>query len=176
MPSKQVQGVEDPFLLSAHAPNYWAKGWHAKRWMELAHGGPVPRDAISITLNSFWGRTQNQLHLHISCVRDDLRAFLRSLPDSIHDTWTAVPGGWQGHPYEVRKVFAETLDGENLFKDVARDRSDNMAQQGIAAVATQFGERHGFWLMRTQLDMKSLWHASIEGDVQDHACRVLAAK
>lgn len=84
MPTKRVTGIEDPFLLTPEAPAYWAEAWRAKRWMDVANGKPAPREAVSISINSEWGRGQNQLHFHISCVRSDLRSFLRSIPASTY--------------------------------------------------------------------------------------------
>lgn len=173
MPTKQVTGIEDPFLLTANSPSYWAEAWQARRWMEISNGAPVPRDAVSITVNSAWARSQNQLHLHVSCVRADLRSFLRSVPASNSDSWTPIPGGWMGRPYEVRKLVAETLDGQDLFKDVAKDHAGDMGRQAIAVVATLFDGRNGFWLLRTRLDLMALWRGAIEGDVQDHSCSVV---
>ena len=54
MPTKRVTGIEDPFLLTPEAPTYWADAWRAKRWMDVANGKPVPREAVSITINSEW--------------------------------------------------------------------------------------------------------------------------
>ena len=170
MPTRPVTGIEDPFLLSAGAPGYWAEAWRAKRWMDTAQGRPVPREAVAITVNSAWARSQGQLHLHVSCVRPDLRAFLASLPASRNDAWTPIPGGWQGHPYEVRRLMAATLDGQDLFKDTARDHPDDMGRQALAAIAARIDGQDGFWLLRTHLDGSALWLGAIEGDVQDHAC------
>lgn len=170
MPTKRVSGIEDPFLLTPVAPLYWAEAWRAKRWMDVSNGKPVPREAVSITVNSEWGRSQNQLHLHISCVRSDLKSFLRSKPESNNDSWTSIPGGWMGHPYEVRKLMAATLDGQDLFKDVAKDYANEMGWQAIAAVATNINGQNGFWLLRTRMDLLAMWAGSIEGDVQDHSC------
>jgi CDP-diacylglycerol pyrophosphatase len=170
MPSRRVTGIEDPFLLTPQAPPFWADAWNATRWMAIAHRKPVSREAIAITVNSAWGRSQNQLHLHISCVRPDLRAFLHTLPAANSASWTAIPGGWQGHPYEVRKLMANTLDGQDLFKDTARQHVDAMGQQGLAAVAMQIDGKNGFWLLRTHVDLMAMWTGAIEGDVQDHGC------
>jgi CDP-diacylglycerol pyrophosphatase len=173
MPTRRVTGIEDPFLLSADSPPYWAQAWRAKRWMEVSNGRSIPRDAVSITVNSAWGRSQNQLHLHVSCVRADLRSFLQSVPTIDSEIWTSIRGGWMGHPYEARKLVAETLDGQDLFKDVAKDHAGDMGRQAIAVIATQFNGHDGFWLLRTQTDLSAMWFGSIEGDVQDHTCSVL---
>jgi len=75
-----------------------------------------------------------------------------------------------GHPYEVRKLVASTLDGQDLFKEIAKDHASEMGRQAIAVIATQIDGKNGFWLLRTHLDLSSMWVGSIEGDVQDHSC------
>lgn len=181
MPLRKSTGIEDVELLSPEAPNLWAVAWRARRWMEVSRGAAVTREAVSITVNSFWGRSQNQLHLHVSCVRPDLKAVLETLaaawPDVAADAaWVPLAGGWLGHPYEVRQVLADDLDDIDVFKEAARGRSAPMARLGLAAVATRFHGRDGFWLLRTQVDARTLWQASIEQDVQDHACRILRGR
>ncbi|VTO15486.1 CDP-diacylglycerol pyrophosphatase [Klebsiella variicola] len=44
--------------------------------MSQRHGAPVPDNAISLAINSRSGRTQNHFHIHISCLRPDVRAQL----------------------------------------------------------------------------------------------------
>jgi CDP-diacylglycerol pyrophosphatase len=176
MPTRRVSGVEDDFLLRPEAPPYWAEAWRARRWMAVSHGAPVPREVVSIAVNPKWARSQEQLHLHVSCVRPDLRAFLQALPAARSEAWSAIPGGWLGHPYEVRRIVADDLDGHDLFKDVARQHAGAMDRQGLAAIATRFDGRDGFWLLRTEPAWPRLWRGAIEGDVQDHACSELRPK
>jgi CDP-diacylglycerol pyrophosphatase len=171
MPTKRVYGIEDPQLLASDAPDYLANAWRARRWMDVANGAPVPRDVVSITVNSAWSRSQNQLHFHISCVRADLRTYLRG--QNFNEQWALLPGGWQGHPYEVKRVVAETLDGIKLFEDIAQGHADEMGRKAIAVIGTTFGGRNGFWVLKTHIAPLEGWFGGIEGDVQDHACAIL---
>jgi CDP-diacylglycerol pyrophosphatase len=171
MPTKRVYGIEDPQLLAGDSPNYWASAWRARRWMELSNGATVPRDAVSITVNSAWARSQNQLHFHISCVRADLHTYLNG--QHFNEQWATLPGGWQGHPYEVKRVIAETLDGIKPFEDIAQGHADEMGRQAIAVIGATFEEQHGFWILKTRMAPLQGWLGAIEGDVQDHGCAVL---
>ncbi|MBW8832766.1 MAG: CDP-diacylglycerol diphosphatase [Burkholderiales bacterium] len=173
MPTRRVSGIEDAFLYKPDAPPYWADAWRARRWMDVSNLAPVPRDDVAITVNSAWGRSQDQLHFHISCIRADLRSYLRSSDARIGETWSPLKDGWRGHPYEVRRLVAENLDGQNLFLELAKDSSSDFGRQAIAVIGTRINGRDGFWLLRTHVDFGALWLASIEGDVQDHTCSVL---
>lgn len=178
MPTRQMSGIEDPRLLARDAPPYFQHAWQARRWMDAVRGKPVPREDVSIAINSAWSRSQDQLHLHISCVRADLKAYLRTVEPQIGQQWASLPGGWQGHRYFVRRVVGPTLEGLDPVRDVAASIGgavDEMGRHAIAVIGTRFADGHdGFWWLATRVDPWSGWLGGIEGDVQDHDCRVLA--
>ena len=74
IPARRVSGIEDPALLGPDADDYLADAWRERRWMDALHGASVPREDVALALNSAWARSQDQLHVHVSCVRADLRA------------------------------------------------------------------------------------------------------
>ncbi len=177
MPTARVTGIEDPRLLRPDAPPYFADAWRARRWMEARHGGPIPADDVAIALNSAWSRSQDQLHLHVSCVRAGLKARLAPMEGVVGDRWTTLPGGWNGHPYVVRRVVADSLDGVDPIRDVATNvphAGEHMGRESVAVVGARFaGDRAGFWLLASPVAPLSGWLGGIEGDVQDHGCAVL---
>jgi CDP-diacylglycerol pyrophosphatase len=173
LPTTRIAGIEDPAVLEPPAIVYWRDAWRARGWMEKTYGAPIPRDAIAITVNSAWSRSQDQLHFHISCIRPDLQAHLRKLKGMGTDQWADMPGGWRNHPYRIRRLDAPTLDGLNVFAEVAKLTHDQMSRQAIAVVGAEFEGRPGFWLLATHVDLLKAWPAGIEGDVQDHSCAAL---
>jgi CDP-diacylglycerol pyrophosphatase len=174
MPTVQLTGIEDPGVLGQAASQYWSQAWSARKWMEARHGTAIPRDVVAITVNSAYARSQDQLHLHVSCVRGDLADRLRSIGSITRDdAWTELPGGWHGHPYQVRRVTAESLDGLNPFDDLLPESVSSRSRQAIAVIGASFQGRPGFLMLRTHTDFWSAWRAAIEGDVQDHTCAVL---
>jgi CDP-diacylglycerol pyrophosphatase len=67
-PTRRIKGVEDPFLQSPEAPNYFDAAWRARTFLKDADGQAPPRDAIALFLNSAIVRTQDQLHIHVGCL------------------------------------------------------------------------------------------------------------
>ncbi|MGN6529363.1 MAG: CDP-diacylglycerol diphosphatase [Burkholderiaceae bacterium] len=175
MPARRVTGIEDPALLAPGAGDYLADAWRERRWMDVSRGAPVPREDVALALNSAWSRSQDQLHVHVSCVRADLRARLQALDASIGTAWTPLPGGWRGHPYLVRRIVADTLDGTGLVRELRRAHAGEMGRQAIAVVGARWQGRPSFWVLETHVDLADRWLGGVEGDVQDHACAVLAA-
>lgn len=73
MPTYRINGTESPLLTKPQTPNFFWLAWQARSFMSMKHGSEVPDSAISLTINSPTGRTQNHFHIHISCLRPDVR-------------------------------------------------------------------------------------------------------
>lgn len=80
IPTAHIPGIESPALLSAGATNYFGVAWQARAFVEQQAGGALPRDWMSLAINSSVSRSQNQLHIHIDCLRADVRDALDCMP------------------------------------------------------------------------------------------------
>jgi CDP-diacylglycerol pyrophosphatase len=67
-PTRRIIGVEDPFLQSSEAPNYFEAAWRARTFLKAADGQAPEHDAVALVVNSATVRTQDQLHIHIGCL------------------------------------------------------------------------------------------------------------
>jgi CDP-diacylglycerol pyrophosphatase len=67
-PTRRIKGIEDPFLQSPEAPNYFDAAWRARTFLKDADGQTPERDAIALFVNSAIVRTQDQLHIHVGCL------------------------------------------------------------------------------------------------------------
>jgi CDP-diacylglycerol pyrophosphatase len=75
-PTRETVGVEDPFLQSPKAPNYFVAAWQARSFLKGPDGIPPPREQVALIVNSQSSRSQDQLHIHIGCLRPDAQRFL----------------------------------------------------------------------------------------------------
>lgn len=177
LPTVPLPGVESPVLLQPGTPNFFAQAWRARDLLDRLHGSPLPRDAVSLTVNPMRRRSQDQLHLHISCVQPELHYRLAAAQAQITPTWSPLAGGVWGHAWYVRRLDAGTLDGVNPFGDVAAHvpgAGADMGNTGIAVVGMTFRDGHpGFVLMATRWDPRDPGSGSAEHDVQDHGCAIL---
>lgn len=174
MPMDRVSGIESPALLAPEAPNYFAAAWTARAYTERALGRPLPRDVASLALNSAHGRSQNQLHIHVDCLRGDVRDQLRQMDAAIGPTWRPLPQLLRGHPYQAYR-----LKGRELQADPIRLLADGLASSGdmgrwsLVVVGRGEDDREpGFIVLATQADADAGHQASGE-ELQDHACAVL---
>ncbi len=172
MPTMKVTGIESPLLLDASTPNYFEQAWQARHFMSDKQGSLVPDSDISLTVNSPYGRTQDHLHIHISCLLPEVKTQLLHHSDLFSANWQSLPGGLLGHDYSVKRITATELHQEGAFRILANGipgAKQKMDRYGLAMVALANGD---FLLMATERRLLKFNHASAE-EIQDHQCRVL---
>lgn len=178
MPTARITGIESPELEHPAATDFVAQAWQARGFLDRRNGRPLPRDAVSLAVNSQPRRSQNQLHVHISCVQPELRARLLAAQSEISAAWSPLGGGWLRHAWFVRRVEAPTLDGVDAFADVfahVPGAAADMGRMTLGVVAATFSDgREGFVLLAAAADPADPTSGSAEADVQDHDCAILA--
>ena len=174
LPTAKVTGIEDPAVVSPDAPNYFAQAWVAKSFVEARLGGPVPREEMSVAVNSLYGRSQDQLHLHIDCLAFEVRDALRADAPRIGPVWSAHPFTFDGHPYRVMRIDGDSLGGVSPFRRLARGLPGAAHDMGawtlVLAGARTADGRPGFYLLAARADPASGVAASGE-ELQDHSCK-----
>jgi len=176
IPTARVEGIESPELLAPGSPNYWAAAWDARKLVEQRIGHPVPREDIGLAVNSIAGRTQNQLHIHIDCLRADVRDELKGANRQIGARWTPVILGRFDHHYRAKWLDGEALGARDPFKILAETdpiaRAD-MGKETLAVVgASRADGRPGFVLLSDPGNGTWTDEAAAE-ELLDHNCRIL---
>ena len=113
MPTYRINGTESPLLTDPSTPNFFWLAWQARDFMSQKYGQPVPDRAVSLAINSRTGRTQNHFHIHISCIRPDVREQLDNNLANISSRWLPLPGGLRHfhiHISCIRPDVREQLD------------------------------------------------------------------
>ena len=173
IPTAEVGGIEDPSLLAPFARNYFADAWQARSLVEKALGHAMPRDMLSLAINSASGRTQDQFHIHIDCIRADVRDTLLRERPNIGWRWSLMKTPLAGHQYRAMRVTGSTLLGRNPFKLLAwgvPGARAEMGQHTLVVVGMIFGGRvPGFVILDDRADKAHGDWASGE-ELQDHNC------
>lgn len=179
MPTAKVPGIESPRLLEANAPDYWGEAWEARRFMEKLYGAPILRDDVSLTINSAYGRSQNQLHIHVSCIDPAVRTAVDQFKDTLPtNRWSSLPVKLAGHDYQARRVDAAAGDRVPvnpflLIADGIPQARTDMASETLGMVAASFADgREGFILLADRASKASGDPGHAE-ELQDHDCRIL---
>jgi CDP-diacylglycerol pyrophosphatase len=171
-----VTGIESTYLLEPGAPNYFADAWRERGYVERAVRRTLPRSAISLAINSAKGRSQNQLHIHIDCIRPDVHEVLQHELSAVSDSWAPLTEPLVAdHHYRAIRVLAVTLDGTNpflLLADGVPGARAAMGQQSLVVVGADFGVgRPGFIILNTEVNRSSGNNGSGE-ELQDHDCAI----
>jgi CDP-diacylglycerol pyrophosphatase len=173
IPTARVAGIESPEILAADAPNYFAEAWRARSYVEQRAGRGLPRDWVSLAVNSSAARSQNQLHIHIDCVRADVRQALAARAGDIGPTWESLSVPLAGQSYEAMAVDGDELDAVNPFRLLADGLAagDSMGAQTLVVVGSTGPDgRPGFVLLAGRADSAVAGSGHGE-DLQDHvAC------
>ena len=172
MPTSLISGIEDGRLLAPDATNYFAAAWRARHFVEERLGKALPREDMSIAVNSLYGRSQDLLHLHVDCLRSDVREALGVAAARTGRGWSRQPVTIAGHSYRITRIDTDDLDRVNPFRRLAdglRVQPADMGGWTLVLTGATFAGRPGFLLLAARADMAHGEKAS--GEVlQDHAC------
>ena len=167
MPTARITGIESPAILATDAPNYWNAAWQARQFVNERAHRDLSRDAISLAINSESGRTQNQLHIHIDCVRLDVQAALRTHADAVGPGWAPFPARLAGHDYMAMRIDQPDLVHVNTFillaDGIPGARAD-MAHYTLVLV----GVTDGFVLLAGRA--AGITNRGSGEELHDHAC------
>ena len=179
IPTARVTGIEDPAALAPDAPNYFAAAWRAIGLVAQNAHATLPRDALSLAINASMGRTQDQLHIHLDCVRTDVRDTLRRAAGSFGKAWTPLPEAIDGRRFQAMRIDGESLEAANPFRllaDGVPGAAAAMGQHTLVVVGMTFaGPAPGFVLLDGQTDLLRGDRGNGE-DLQDHDCAVARGK
>ncbi len=147
-PTRQTSGVEDPFLQSPAAPNYFAAAWRARAFLKGPDGNPPPRDDVALAVNSEDSRSQDQLHIHIGCLHPDARRFLDEAAQRmpLYD-WTRVGPVFPRQIYYGVRVKESDFEKLNPFRIAAHGfvgAAENPGGLMVLVVGAQVKERGRF--------------------------------
>jgi CDP-diacylglycerol pyrophosphatase len=128
----RITGIESPSILEPDATNYFAAAWQARSFVEERAGRTLPRDWVSLAINSEQARSQTQLHIHVDCVRADVHQALTEHASEIGAVWTSFPVPLAGQRYSAIAVSGEDLDAVNPF---------DLLADGVPGARTDMGDQ-----------------------------------
>jgi len=162
IPTARRIGVESPELQTAGEPNYFAIAWEQRGRTVNA----VPADAdVGLAINSRYGRSQSQLHIHIDRLRPQVRAALQSLKLALGaQTYLEL----MGHRYRVDHL--ESL-ANSPFAQAAREwDARTVDERARLTLAVASDGASGFFLLSDRADLAALDRGHAEELLQPRSC------
>lgn len=169
MPTDTVAGLEASVLRGPRGAAYWRAALAARPFVADVFKGRLSPAAVGLAVNSARGRSQDQLHIHLDCLRPSVLAALKAHGRQIHRRWSRFPVPLAGDRYFALRVPEAEAEGFNPFAalhGLPGTRPD-LHNTSFAAVATQPGDPEPGYLLLAYRAPK----ASAE-DVMDHSCTV----
>ena len=177
IPTKQITGKDNsdiPKLTGTMMPNYFEKSWHAIDVLQALHGATFSRDEVSLALNSFYNRTERQLHIHIDRVDHAVAKTLKDHESSITETWAPFDFRLAGRKYRTMRLEMSDLTVnpfELLQQEVSR-RGGTIGEYTLVVIGWTFQNgRDGFVLLEDKVDADHQ-HGGHGEDLQDHGSSI----
>jgi CDP-diacylglycerol pyrophosphatase len=172
IPTRRISGIEAPEILDPDLPNYWAAAWSHRDLLGERLGHEVAWDMIGLAINSQAARSQDQLHIHIDCLRPDVRDALTAHAAEIGPNWTKLSFDLAGKYYYARRLAAADLATQDPFKLLAEGVAgahDAMSKQTLAVIGVTSPTTDFVLLAAPGAGDAAAAHSE---DVLDHSCAV----
>jgi CDP-diacylglycerol pyrophosphatase len=173
IPTRRITGIEDKELFEPAAQNYFEAAWDSRPFVSKSVKARLKRDMIGLAVNSLHDRSQNQLHIHIDCVRSEIRSILRENEDGLTGVWSKLYLPSPDHPYMAMKIAGEDLHGVNPFRLLAEGipgTKQHLDQETLVVIGAQFRDgKPGFYLLSSRHTDE--FHAHGE-DLLDPSCKL----
>ena len=171
IPTGRVTGIEDPQVLAPDAPNYFAYAWANSDAVGVKLGHALPREAIGLSINSQFSRSQDQFHIHVDCMNRDVVDALTAYKSALDDQWRVMTEPLKGRRYWARRLDSADLSDANplhLMADGLEGARDHMSLQTLIAMGADFQGKPGFILLADHAELAAGGHAE---DLQDADCK-----
>jgi CDP-diacylglycerol pyrophosphatase len=175
VPTVRVTGIEDPKVLAPDAPDYWALAWAAAE-RYLPSRITKNRTHIALAVNSVASRSQDQLHIHIACLKAGVRRELAANADAFGPKWSEPIFAFHAQMYRVMRVQSSTFDDINPFKLLLEvpDAAGDLGAHTLVVTGAIWdgGKKRGFYILddRGSDDPDALDRGHGE-DLLDEDCR-----
>lgn len=148
IPTQTMHGVDADEILNPDLPNYFAQAWSARDVITKFVGHPVPRTAIGLAVNKAHARTQDQFHIHIDCLRQDVAEALHAGAENATTAWGPI--ALLGSAYQIKRIEGLSLDGISVFESVAQigpDVRHHIGDYTVVIAGMQYRNGAGFMLI-----------------------------
>lgn len=172
MPTDTVSGLESAPLRGTRGASYWKAALAARRYVSEALQDRVPEAEVALAVNSARGRSQDQLHIHLDCLRPKVLDALDAHGRQVRRQWAPFPVALAGDRFQAMRIRAAEVDTFNPFAALTSlpGRRD-LHRTSFAAVATRPDDPEpGYILLAYRAP-----GASAE-DIMDHGCAIAGSR
>lgn len=175
VPTRRIKGVEDPILVLPDVPNYFAEAWRARSLVKTPGGAAPARDRQLLIVNSGAVRTQDQLHIHIGCLRPEAHRKLASVAPGLPvGEWRLVPALVPHQPFWVLRLGRADVDGVDPFRlvfDAFNSVVDDRAELTIGVAGVTVKGEDDLVILASYVHAPGSWWPVGADDLLNSRCR-----
>ncbi len=167
LPTDKISGIEAPQISRLNSRNYWQYAWNKatdKDYIRSKAPQVKSPEQIGLAINSPQARHQDQLHIHISCVKKTVSDELDKAEKNREITDRFQSQNYvnlESKNYSVRLLNNDSLSNSNnpflLVKEFVGEKK--MGEQSIAVVGRKQG---GFYILKAASDAQNGYKAVAE--------------
>ena len=174
VPTRKIVGIEDPFLQSPDAPNYLAAAWRVRSLLVSPDGHRPNWEEIGLVVNSAIVRSQDQLHIHLGCLRPNIQSALTAIARQVPmGTWEKLS------PFLSHVVFWGTRIAEtdvervapfHLAAEALSDRVKDRRQLTIMVAGVRVSGVSQWLVLASYADWSNAWWPIDDKSLVDTRC------
>lgn len=173
-PTRKVVGVEDPFLQSPDAPNYFEAAWRARSLLKSAGGRGPDWDEVGLLVHSAIIRNQDQLHIHVGCLLSDVKLALAAVaPEVPIGEWEQLPAVVPHLVFwgtRVRGADLADVEPFRLAAEALADKVRDRAKLTIVVAGVRVAGEDGFLILASYADAPHSWRPVSAEDLLAPEC------
>jgi CDP-diacylglycerol pyrophosphatase len=114
-------------------------------------GKDLPDEAIGFALNPVFARSQDQLHVHMDCVKEDVMKLLADHQGEMSSTWGSSTINFEG--FDFRSLFRQADDLKSinpvqLLKKDLGDHANLIGQHTLIVIGGRSADgKNGFYIL-----------------------------
>lgn len=169
LPVDRISGIESPLLYRGQTPPYFALAWQNRQILRQAIGRPNSERFFSLVINPQYGRTQDQLHLHLACLRPEIYRALTEEAGQLTPQWQPLKHMLARHRYLARTLTRSDLvhnDPFQLLWQYVSQQNDDIGHYGLALAFSPSGVPILLTSRRSLID----WRTHFASELQDYDC------
>lgn len=152
VPTRTVVGIEAPELRHEAGAAYWKAALAARHAVVRAVAGRVALEDVGMAVNSLGGRSQDQLHIHLSCLEPAVRTALRASGPEIGGSWHRLAVPLEDVHFDAMRIVSEDVNPFAALATLPGTRSDlpgsNLRDASMAVIgAGEADASGGFYLL-----------------------------
>ena len=147
-PTVRTIGVEAHRVRGSDAPNYFQDAWESRAYIADKLSRTPAKSDIGLAINSRPGRSQDQLHIHVGCVKAEVKRVLSINAATIQaNAWTKVKILAMAPLYSAHYVRGRDLVGLNVFDQVADGLKVPPQEMDLVTIVVAGADPEGFYIL-----------------------------